>query len=80
MGFSWDGMNIEIRKLQFIFHEKIEDDTNILLVNQVEVNQYLSGILHVKISGQGMESELLILMEISSKISFLLHQKKEPKI
>jgi hypothetical protein len=38
------GMNIEIKKLQYILIKKIEVDINMYLENQVEVNQYISDI------------------------------------
>lgn len=65
MEYSLDGTNIEIKKLQFILIEKIEDDINISSENLVEVSQYISDILPVRMFGMVMVSVLSIRMEIS---------------
>gem|GEM_PF-3906322 len=77
--FLCDGMSIEIRKPQYIFRKKIEEDTIILSVNQDEVNPYLLGILLVRTFGLVMDLQLLTLMETSWKILLLIHQKNEPR-
>ena len=80
MEYSWVGMNIEIIVLPYIFPKKIEGVIIILLVNRVEVNQYLSAILRDKIFGVVMDFVLSILMVILSKTLFRLRQKNEQKI
>jgi len=55
MGYYFDGMNIEIKKLLFILIEKIEEDTIILFENHEDENPYLFDILQDKTCGMEME-------------------------
>lgn len=49
-----DGMNIETKKLPFIFQKKIEEGTIISFENHEDESLYLLGTLLVKISGMEM--------------------------
>jgi hypothetical protein len=57
------GMNIGTRKLLYILIEKIDDGTNMLSENLVEVNLYISDILLVRMFGMVMVFVLLTHME-----------------